>query len=182
MTVYKVGGIWRYRFMLNGRRYFKALPEIENKSQARAAEEARKTRIREGQDDEAGASANFRDFVRDTFLPWAETNLAPGTYRSYKWRSEDLCQAFGELEISEISRLGVEKLKREQLKRKTKRGDLQTPASVNRYLQSLGSIPSLAEDLGLIKHDERPKLDKLREANHRIRYLTTAEESQRSGN
>jgi len=177
MSVYKVSGIWRYRFMLSGRRYFKALPEIETKSQARAAEEARKTHIREGRDGEASADTNFRAFVNGVFLPWVETNLARGTCQSYRWRCADLIEVFGALDLAEVSQIAIERFKREQLKRKTKRGAAQSTASVNRYLQILASVFTRAESLGLSRRDGRPRIETLREDNARIRYLTLAEES-----
>jgi hypothetical protein len=158
MTVYKVYGIWRYRFMHKGKRYFEVLPDCDSKTDAKAAEERRKVRVREGQDTIGpDVSTNFQSFVEDNFLPWVETNKSPGTYQSYKWRSDDLIEAFGKFDLNQVSTFGVEKFKREQLKRKTKRGEIQSPASVNRSLQVLASIFTRAEELGLIKYDIRPR-------------------------
>src|SRR5262245_31230744 len=138
-------GIWRYRFMFKGRRYFGALPECKNKTEAKAARDRRRIAVREGRDSGGETSANFKAFVKDTFLPWIETNKSRGTYQSYKWRCDHLIAEFGKLELSEISIFAIEKFKRGQMKRKTKRGDFQSPASVNRYLQVLASIFTRAE-------------------------------------
>src|SRR5262249_34094781 len=154
MTVYKVGGIWRYRFMLNGRRYFEALPFVTSKTKAKEAEDARRVRIREGRDDQADTSTNFRAFVKETFLPWVETNKSKSTYHNYNWRSEDLIEVFGDLDLAEISTFAIEKFKREQIKRLTKRGSLQAPGSVNGYLMTLGSILTRAQELGIIKSND----------------------------
>lgn len=169
-------GIFRYRFMINGRRYFVTLPGVTTWKDARAAEEAHKTRVREGRGDEPDTPTNFKAFVEEAFLAWAETNLSPGSYKSYKWRCDVLIEAFGKLDISAISQIAIEKFKRQELKRVTIRKAPQSAASVNRTLQVLASIFSRAVELKLIHHDSRPKIETLREDNQRIRYLTVGEE------
>lgn len=169
-------GVWRYRFMHKGRRYFGADPTWKNKGEAKAARDRRRIAVREGQEDRAEIETDFRSFVKETFLPWVETNLSPGTYQSYKWRCDHLIAAFGKLDLSEISVFAIEKFKREQMKRVTKRGASQSPASVNRYLQILASIFTRAEETGVIEHNMRPKFQTLREDNQRLRYLSTDEE------
>lgn len=174
--VWKEKDIWRYRFMLNGRSYFKSLPGVKMKSDAIAAMEARRTRVREGRDNEPDTSTNFKAFVEETFLPWAETNLSPGSYKSYKWRCDVLIEAFGKLDIGAVSQIAIEKFKRAELNRVTIRKATQSAASVNRTLQVLASIFSRAVELKLIHRDDRPKIETLREENQRIRYLTVGEE------
>jgi integrase len=167
-------GIWRYRFMLKGKRYFGALPQCKNKTEAKAARDRRRIAVREGREDRIEAETNFKAFVEKIFMPWVETNKSKGTYQSYRWRCDDLIKAFGSLHLQEVSQIGIERFKRDQLKRKTKRGQAQSPASVNRYLQVLASIFSRAGELGLI--EKRPKIETLREDNQRLRYLSTDEE------
>src|SRR5215475_10701668 len=160
-------GVWRYRFMHKGRRYFGADPAWKNKTEAKAARDRRRIAVREGREDKAEAETNFRSFVENTFLPWVETNKSPGTYQSYKWRCDYLIEAFGKLDLSEVSQIAIERFKREQMRRETKRGEIQSPASVNRYLQILASIFTQAEELGLIVKGKRPKIETLREENQR---------------
>lgn len=174
--VWKVKGIWRYRFMENGRDVFKSLPGVKTKRDAIAAMEARRTKVREGRDDEPDTSTNFKAFIEETFLPWAETNLSPGSCKSYKWRCDVLIDAFGKLDISAISQIAIEKFKRLELKRVTIRKAPQSAASVNRTLQVLASIFTRAVELKLVHRDDRPKIETLREDNQRIRYLTVGEE------
>jgi site-specific recombinase XerD len=169
-------GVWRYRFMHRGKRYFGADPTWKNKGEAKAARDRRRIAVREDREDKAEADTNFKAFVEDRFLPHIETNKSPGTYQSYKWRCDDLIEAFGKLDLSQVSEIGIERFKREQLKRKTKRGAEQSAASVNRYLQILASIFTRAEILKLRSKDDRPKIETLREDNQRLRYLSTDEE------
>lgn len=168
-------GVWRYRFMHKGRRYFGTVPEAKNKTEAKAARDRRRIAVREGRDDKPQAETNFKVFVETAFLPWIETNRSPGTYQSYKWRCDDLIEAFGKLDISEVSEFGIEKFKRDQLKRKTRLGEIQAPASVNRYLHVLGAILTRAEESRVIKRDDRPKIVTLREESQRLRYLSADE-------
>jgi integrase len=172
--VWQESGVWRYRFMHKGKRYFGTLPDCKNKTEAKAARDRRRIAVREGREDRIEAETNFKAFVETTFLPWIETNKSTGTYQSYKWRCNDLITAFGNLDLCEVSQIAIERFKRDQLKRLTKRGDVQSPASVNRYLQVLASIFSRAGELGLI--EKRPRIETLKEDNQRLRYLSTDEE------
>lgn len=169
-------GIWRYRFMHKGRRYFGTVPNAKNKTEAKAARDRRRIAVREGREEKAEAETNFKAFVKATFLPWIEMNKSASTYQTYKWRSDALIEAFGKLDLSEISTFAVEKFKREQLKRKTKRGGFPTPKTINNLLMVLESILTRAEELRLVSREDRPKIEKLPDPSGRIRYLTTEEE------
>jgi site-specific recombinase XerD len=109
-------------------------------------------------------------------LPWVEMNRSAATVRSYRSRCGDLIKAFGDLELSQVSPFGIEKFKKEQLRRVTKRKRAQTPASVNRSLLTLGSIYTRAEQLKMITREKRPKIEMLREDSRRLRYLSIDEE------
>jgi site-specific recombinase XerD len=165
-------GIWRYRFMYKGHRYFGTVPEAKNKTEAKDARDRRRIAVREGREDKAEASANFKAFVENNFLPWIETNRSAQTYQSYDWRCDVLIKEFGKLDLCEISDFAIEKFKREEMKRKTRLGETQSPASVNRFLQILGSIFTRAEEAKLITEKQRPAITLLKEGNEQIRYLT----------
>jgi integrase len=169
-------GVWRYRFMFKGRRYFGTVPNARNKSEARCARDRRRIAVREGRDEKAEAETNFRSFVEETFLPYIKTNMAAQTYRGYKWRSARLVKAFGSLELAHVSTFGVERFKRQELERETKHGKAPTPGTVNECLTVLGSILTLAEELGLIAKKDRPKITLMKTDNKRLRYLSTDEE------
>jgi len=170
-------GIWRYRFMHKGKRYFGSDPAWKNKTEAKAARDRRRIAVREGREDKAEADTNFKAFIEETFLPYAQMNMAAQTHRGYKWRAARLVAAFGSLELSEISVFAVEKFKRDELQRRTKHRDSSpAPGTVNGCLIVLGSILTLAEELGLLAKKERPKITMLKTVNQRLRYLSTDEE------
>jgi site-specific recombinase XerD len=169
-------GIWRYRFMHKGKRYFGADPTWKNKGEAKAARDRRRIAVREGREDQAEAETNFQVFVEKTFLPWVETNLSKGTYKNYKCRTPRLVKAFGSLDLSQVSTFGVERFKRDELERITKRKRQPLPGTVNSYLVVLGSVFTVAEELGRIERGRRPKIKLLQAENRRLRYLSVDEE------
>ncbi|HEY7183916.1 MAG TPA: site-specific integrase [Blastocatellia bacterium] len=114
----------------------------------------------------------FKAFVKGNFLPWIETNRSAQTYQSYDWRRDVLIKEFGKLDLFEVSDFAIEKFKREEMKRKTRLGETQSPASVNRFLQILSSIFTRAEESKLITEKQRPKITLLKEGNEQIRYMT----------
>src|SRR5262245_47998839 len=162
--------------MYKGCRYFGTVPEAKNKTEARAARDRRRIAVREGREDKAEASANFKAFVKDHFLPHIETNMAATTYENYQWRTSHLIKTFGSLDLREISSFAIEKFKRQEMARITSRGKAQSKSAVNGLLRALGSIFTLAEQLGKIRKGAKPKIILLKEENRRLRYLTVDEE------
>lgn len=115
-------------------------------------------------------------FIESVYLPWAEVNHSASHFQSDRWRTKVLIAAFGSLRIDEISPFAVERFKKEYLRGMTKRKKPRSPTSVNRCLQLLSKVLSLAEDHKLIQPSQRPDLKLLREENHRLRYLSAEEE------
>lgn len=174
--IWEESGVWRYRFMHKGKRHFAANPLWKNRTDAKAARDKHRTAVREGRADDGGADTNFRVFVEETFLPWVKLNLSACTYQTYAWRCDDLMEAFGKLDLTDVSTFAVEKLKRDKLKLTTRRGATTKPGSVNALLVTLGSILTYAETLGLVRADQRPKITPLPDNNKRLRYLSADEE------
>src|SRR5215831_7017236 len=169
-------GVWRYRFMHKGRRYFGTVPNAKNKTQAKEARDRRRIAVREGRDEKAEVNTNFQVFVEKTFLPWVETNMSKGTYKNYKCRTRRLIKIFGMLDLSEISSFSIEKFKRQEFERITKQKRTPTPGTINNYLIVLASVFNLAEEFGDIERRRRPTIKLLQAENKRLRYLTIDEE------
>jgi site-specific recombinase XerD len=170
-------GVWRYRFMFNGKRYFGTCPTAKNKGEAKAQRDRRRIAVREGRDHSPNASTNFKKFVKDTFLEWVETDLSPSTYESYSWRCDDMIEEWGELDLSEISVFAIQAFKKKQLARKTKKGETQSPGSVNCYLRILQSIFTQAVGRKLIDREKCLKIELLKGETGRIRYLSADEQT-----
>ena len=78
--------------------------------------------------------------------------------------------------MDEISPILVEKYKRDRRASKTVRGTERAPSTVNRELELLSKVFSLAIDQGLAIHNPCQKVKRFREDNERNRYLSDEEE------
>jgi integrase len=78
--------------------------------------------------------------------------------------------------MDEISPILMEKYKRDRRVSKTVRGAERAPSTVNRELELLSKIFSLAIDQGLAIHNPCQKVKRFREDNERNRYLSDQEE------
>jgi integrase len=116
----------------------------------------------------------LRDFIAETFLPWAKTNKR--TWVHDEFRSRPLIEAMGNKTMDEISPILIEKYKRDRRASKTVRGTDRAPSTVNRELELLSKIFSLAIDQGLAIHNPCQKVKRFREDNERNRYLSDQEE------
>jgi len=73
----------------------------------------------------------------------------------------------------------IEQFKQQRLKTKTLQKRDRSPATVNRELQVLSKVFSMAYDNGLVEMNPMRRVHKLREAPARERYLTDEEERRR---
>src|SRR5258708_810522 len=85
-------------------------------------------------------------------------------------------QYFSKKTFGEVSPMLIEKFKKERRESLTIHDRQRSPASVNRELEVLSRILSMAVDNYIIKSNPARKVKKLRLDNMRKRYLTLAEE------
>jgi integrase len=175
MSVFKRGEKWQYDFWIDGKRYRGSLPEARVKAQAERAEVKIRDSVYEGTYGKRIKAPKLRDFVADTFMPWAKLNKR--TWVHDEFRSRPLIQAMGNKALDEISPILIEKYKRDRRATKTVRGTLRASSTVNRELELLSKTFSLAIDLGLAIHNPCRKVKRFREDNERNRYLSDEEES-----
>jgi site-specific recombinase XerD len=71
----------------------------------------------------------------------------------------------------------IEQFKQQRLKTKTLHKRDRSPATVNRELQVLSKVFSMAYDNGLVETNRMRRVHKLREAPARERYLTDHEDT-----
>ena len=173
MSVRKRGGRWHYDFMIKTRRYRGVIPEARTKAQAERAE----TQIRQDAYEkkyEKVAAPSFESFVKEEYLPWSKLNKR--SWRSDVGHVDVLIREFGELDLDEITPIQIEKFKRERRASKTRRGKDRTPASVNRELEVLSRIFTLAIEQDVVEINPCRKVKKLLIDNVRTRYLSVEEE------
>lgn len=176
MSVFKRGSKWCYDFWVNGKRYRGSIPEARVKAQAERAENAIRDQVYEGKyGKEETPVPLLRDFITDTFLPWSKANKR--TWVHDEFRSRALIKELGNKPMDEISPILIEKYKRDRRASKTARGTDRAPSTVNRELELLSKMFSLAIDQGLAIHNPCRKVKRYREDNERNRYLSDEEEA-----
>jgi integrase len=176
MAVRKRKGIWYYDFMIRGVRYREAIPEARTKTQAEQVETLVRQSIFEGKYCKLQQKPipTLKHYVQEVFLPWSKGNKR--SYQSDSWRSNVLIRWFEGKRLNEITPFLIEKFKKERREGNTCRGGIRSPASVNREIELLSRILTMAVDHGLIGTNPCRKVRKLRLDNRRIRYLSLEEE------
>jgi integrase len=175
MSVLRRGNKWQYDFWVDGKRYRGSIPEARVKAQAERAEIKIRDSVYEGTYGKSINAPKLRDFIAETFLPWAKTNKR--TWAHDEFRARPIIEAMGSKSMDEISPILVEKYKRDRRASKTYRGTQRAPSTVNRELELLSKIYSLAIDQGLAIHNPCRKVKRYREDNERNRYLSDEEET-----
>jgi integrase len=176
MSVFKRGSKWSYDFWVNGKRYRGSIPEARVKAQAERAENAIRDQVYQGKYGKQETPAPLlRDFITDTFLPWSKVNKR--TWLHDEYRSRPLIKALGNKPMDEISPIQIEKYKQDRRASKTSRDGDRAPSTVNRELELLSKVFSLAIDQGLTIPNPCRKVKHFREDNERNRYLSDQEEA-----
>jgi integrase len=158
-----------YKFVIDGITYWKTVKGARTKAQAQRAEIKAKEEVYNGT--YYGQQApTLERFVREKLLPWSKANKR--SYESDCWRAEVLVNYFGSKPLDKITPFDIEKFKRDRLSGITKRGLKRSAASVNRDLELLSKVFRMAG----IKNNPCRQVSRLREDNHRMRYLTVEEE------
>jgi integrase len=103
------------------------------------------------------------------FLPWARENKR--SWEDDEQRSKKLKEFFGQRTIRDITPMLIEKFKSELRKSDSRYKRLFSPATVNRYLQVLSRVLSMAYENGIVDSNSMSRLKRLREPEPRQRYL-----------
>lgn len=165
---------WRYAFTIRGVRYRAAIPEARTKYEAEQAELEAKKAVFEGRYGRPSGDQDFLRFVEEVYRPWVQANN-----RSWKtnvrYTLPVLCEWSGGKTFAQISPLLVEKFKRERRSSITNRGTTRKPSTVNRELQLLSTIFTLAIRHKVAATNPCQEVDLLPENNRRTRYLLDEE-------
>jgi integrase len=178
LTVRKRGKVWWYDF--GHHRYRGPIPEARTKHEAEQAEVKLKRDVFEGKYGKQFGTMLFAEFVGNpdaendqfgegTFLEWAKNNKR--SWKHDRFRVRVLLEAFRGKSLGEISPLAIERLKNSRQRSFTKRETQRSPASVNRELELLSRIFSMAVRLGLADSNPCSRVSKFKLQNQRHRYL-----------
>lgn len=172
--VRKRGNHWHYDFQVKGTRYRGAIPEARTKHQAQQAEAAIRLSVFEGRYGGETAKADFCEFVETCYLPWAEKNKR--SVRDDRLHCRTLCAAFKGKSFDQMTPMLIEGYKRRRSEMPTHRGTRRQPASVNRELEVLSKIFTIAKDYGFTAVNPCSRVKRLSAQNMRNRYLSVEEE------
>src|SRR5689334_13011869 len=174
MAVYKRGKHWLVKFQIKGVQYWRSIPEARTKAQAQRAETDMRQEVYDGKYGLSVAPL-FSDFVEQCYRPWAKANK-----RSYKTAEAihltPLLEFFGKHRLNEISPFLIERYKQQRKETVTKRKKTRSAASVNREIEVLSHVFSMAVDNDKLQQNPCRKVRKLRTDGGRERYLTEDEE------
>ena len=175
MSVYKREGHWHFTKTINGVRYRGAFKTARTKAQAEEAERGELRKIHEGTYGKPKGSTVFIDFAENVYLPWSKENKRSTSDQYY---IEVFKAFFKRKTFAEISPMLIEKFKSVWRKTPTKAGNPRKPASINRELECLSSIFSMAmrKPHRFISENPCREVAKLKEENQRNRYLAADEE------
>lgn len=182
MAVCRRGGHWSYAFMIDGVRYRGAIPEATTKREAEEVETQVRHSVFEGTyrspdrrdfEENLGASL-ISTFIHEVYLPWAIDNKR--SWRNDVYRGRSIADYFRKKAFRDITPMTIEKFKRDRLGTATKFGRKRSPNAVNKELQLLSRIFSMAVDNELAATNPCRKVRKFRVEWQRDRYLQHEEE------
>lgn len=148
MPVYNRNGKWEVRLQMNGRRYYRQVPEAQNKAQAKIAEAALKLEIFGGNYGREAGKTDFVKFCEEVYLPQMRSQAV--THRTIGCKVKVLCRHFRGKQLRDITQIAVEDYKRRRLAGNSQLGRPRKPVTVKSEINTLSAILNLAIDNGLL--------------------------------
>ncbi len=167
-------GIWIVEFHLRGLYIKQAIPEARTKQEAELVQTQIKRAIFDEKYNPAAGNRDFNEFVDDVFLPWAKASKK--TWEDDEERAVPIKGFFKGKRLRDVTPMLLEQYKQLRLKTDTLHKRKRSPATVNRELQVLSKVFSMAYDNGLVETNPVRRVRRLREDPARERYLTDDEE------
>lgn len=145
MSVRKRSQNWHYQFMVDGQRYYGALPDAESKTEAKTLEAEERRKVRIGERAKPSALDHFETFVKEVYLKYSKENKS--SWRHDEFRCQMLCEYFGNKRFAEIMPMHVVTFINQRLASKVKRHRqaseatrLRSPVTVHKEVTLLSSI------------------------------------------
>jgi len=171
MTVMQKGknSKWYCEFMIDGRRYYKACKGATSQKEALKYENEMKSAVMHGDLKlvQKKCTIKLSEMIQK-YLEYSQTNKASFTHD--KTYSRYWLEYFGNKLISDIKPIDIEGYKTFRLNKKIK------PSTVNRELNSLSKMLSIAKQNEYIEENPCSKVEKLRVENLKIRFLSKEQE------
>ena len=175
MSIYKRGSRWCYDIKIKGTRYRGTIPEARTKYQAQQAETRIRNQIFEDKYGTLQSNRTFRELVEKDFLPWARDNKR--SWRNDFSRIKPLLAFFGSTKLADLGSFMIERYKIKRSKTITMRGTKRSQTSVNRELQLLSRVLSMAVTNRDLRTNPCFEVRKFKGEFRRKRYLLPDEEA-----
>ena len=146
------------------------MPEARTKWQAEKAETKAKEAVYQGRYGDEPSNITLKEFVEKCFLPWAKDNKR--SWKNDVSRAKPILAYFKNKMMREITRFKVEQFKKERRNSFNGRGVCRAPASVDREMQLLSRIFSLAVERGEVRSNPCKDVKLLAVGNQVTRYLS----------
>jgi integrase len=169
MAVRKRGNKWHYDFMIDDVRYRGAIKTARTKRQAEDAERKKIEEVHEGEYGKPKGKTRLMDFVTEDFLPWSKKNKK--SWRDDVYRTKPIIEFFKDKTFREITPSLVEKYRDQRHDSISKRGTRRNVATVNRELQLLSRIFTLAMEKKETRSNPCAEVDLLKGEVKRTRHL-----------
>src|SRR6266852_7059036 len=167
-------GVWIVEFRLRGHYIKEDIPEARTKQEAEQAQTKIKREIFDDKYNRAAGNKDFAEFVDEVFVPWAKASKR--SWQDDEERARPIKEFFKGKRLRDVSPMLIEQYKQLRLKTDTLHKRKRSPATVNRELQVLSKVFSMAYDNGLVETNPVRRVRRLREDPARERYLTDDEE------
>ena len=172
---------YHYYFRLFGKRYRRAVPEARTKWEAEQAESKARQEVIDGVygRKETGTDL-FTDFLDEHYLPYSRDNKR--SWKSERYHAVPVREYFAGKRLRDLSPILLERFKRERLAtpavvtKNNPEGRPRAAASVNRELELLRYVYTLAVRLGRADSNPAAEVPLFKLDNERYRYLLPEEE------
>ena len=162
-------GTWVVQFVLRGHNVKEAIPEARTRKQAEQVETQIRQAIFDRKYNKASAVTRFSNFFDNVFLPWAKENKR--SWKDDEQRGVLLKEFFKDSPIGDITPIRIEAYKSALRKTDSKYKRHLAPSTINRYLQVLSRVLSMAFENGIIDSNPMERVGRLREPEPRERFL-----------
>src|SRR5215510_4811347 len=178
--------IYYYDFMIDGKRYRKTIGR--NKQKAERAEARRRLEVEAGSDvaptqpgsnpsietERPDSSPGFIQYAETEYLQWSMAHKK--TWQEDVYHLKTLRDFFGDRTFEDIAPALLDEFMVKRLNTPTKHDQQRSPTSVNRELELVSSIFTLAITHHKAKSNPCKNVQKFAEDNERTRYLAPDEE------
>lgn len=176
----KRNDVFTYEFMARGVRYYGSLPNARDKMEATALEAEERLKVYRGEWRKGPDVTTFGDFIDRVYMPYAKAHKA--SWPTDEYRCERLKRKFGRLPIEQVTPRLLSEYAEAELRRKSKRKKLFSPATVKKLMHLCSAILQMALNEQLVKFNAARSIPKgtrslLAEKGARRRFLDLKEEA-----